>query len=439
MTTTRRHFFRKGAVAAAIPFLGYDSNCPYYFKPDVISEPSHETKLVQTTDVIVCGGGPAGFASALAAARSGVKVRLIELQGYLGGVMTAGALTYLLDYENKNGVMAEIVSKLEKSNTCLHAQIFDAEYMKYLLEELCLEAGVEIRYHTRVVAAYRKGSKIDTIITESQSGREAWKAKVFIDATGNGDLGALAGCSFEVGHPVTGKVQPSSMELIVTGLKNEDMLAHNLTIHAKTTDHSTPKKNLFDTIQKAGFKASYGRPVLMPIRNDLFQLGINHEYGVNALDAQSITNATINARRECFRIVDGLRSLGGIWKDIRIVATSDQIGLREGRRIKGKYVITKEDIVKGATFNDAICKVTFPVDIHALDPDDEAYHNGGIRSKPYDIPLRALIAADLDNMLMAGRCISGDFYAHASYRVIGNAIPMGEAAGAYAAKLSRKV
>jgi hypothetical protein len=343
--------------------------------------------------------------------------------------MTPGSLTYLLDYKDKGGIMRELLDNLRSSGTCINPQVFDAEYMKLLLEQLCLAAGAEIRYHTRVVSAIMNGKNLDAIITESASGREAWKAKAFVDATGNGDLGALAGCSYDVGHPVSKKMQPSSMLLILTGIKNEDMMAHNLTIHAGTTDYNAPKVNLLTEIKKAGITPSYERPVLAAIRDDLFQFGVNHEYNVNSIDAQSVTNATIHARKECHSIVNGLRSLGGIWKDVRIVASSNHLGLREGRRLKGKYVITKEDIIKGARFEDSVCRVTFPVDIHALDPGDEAFSPGGVITKPYDIPLRALQSAEINNLYMAGRCISGDFYAHASYRVIGNAIPMGEAVG----------
>ena len=116
------------------------------------------------------------------------------------------------------------------------------------------------------------------------------------------------------------------------------------------------------------------------------------------------------------------------------MATSPQIGVREGRRITGRYTITTDDLLRGARFDDAICRVTFRIDVHSS---DKTYRGtskpDGLEAKPYDIPLRSLIAKDVDGLLMAGRCISGDFYAHGSYRVTGNAVPMGEAAGKVAA------
>ena len=110
--------------------------------------------------------------------------------------------------------------------------------------------------------------------------------------------------------------------------------------------------------------------------------------------------------------------------------SQEQIGIREGRRIKGRYTITSDDLITGAKFEDAVCRVNFNVDIHSLDGEwDKSWSDAGVKVKPYDIPLRSLIAKDVDGLMMAGRCISGDFFAHASYRVTGNAVAMGEAAG----------
>lgn len=131
----------------------------------------------------------------------------------------------------------------------------------------------------------------------------------------------------------------------------------------------------------------------------------------------------------------GLRQLGGPWEGIQIAATPAQIGVRDGRRIRGRYIVGRDDLVTGARHADAVVRPAFPVDIHAYDKTHAGggYTNSGVKMKPYDIPLRALIAREVDGLMMAGRCISGDFIAHASYRVTGNAVAMGEAAGATAA------
>ncbi|MGB1817008.1 MAG: FAD-dependent oxidoreductase, partial [Rubripirellula sp.] len=128
------------------------------------------------------------------------------------------------------------------------------------------------------------------------------------------------------------------------------------------------------------------------------------------------------------------------WKNLAVVATAEQIGVREGRRIRGRYTLTASDLARGLSHKQAVCKATFPIDVHALNDSGNKEINRDFKTsgmKPYDIPYPALVAADVDGLLMAGRCISGDFIAHSSYRVTGNAVPMGEAAG-LAATLSIK-
>ncbi|HLT93383.1 MAG TPA: FAD-dependent oxidoreductase, partial [Membranihabitans sp.] len=167
-----------------------------------------------------------------------------------------------------------------------------------------------------------------------------------------------------------------------------------------------------------------------------------------AINAMEVSKATLHARKEVNAIVNALRSNGGVWKNIRLVATSEQIGIREGRRIHGLYTVSEDDLVKGARFDDAVCRVSFGVDVHSVSKDDETpkgdekesheKYNRGIKSKDYDIPLRSLIAKDIGGLMMAGRCISGDFIAHSSYRVTGNAVIMGQAAGRVSALASAK-
>ena len=182
-------------------------------------------------------------------------------------------------------------------------------------------------------------------------------------------------------------------------------------------------------------------PSIHPIRRDLFKLMVNHEYGFSSTNAVEVTRATLQARKEIHEIINALKLNGGVWKNLKVVATAEQIGTREGRRIRGLYTVTKEDLIKGARFDDAICRVTFGVDVHSVSKKEEegenSPYNQNVRSKAYDIPLRALIAKDVGGLMMAGRCISGDFIAHSSYRVTGNAVIMGQAAGKTAAFASK--
>jgi len=175
-------------------------------------------------------------------------------------------------------------------------------------------------------------------------------------------------------------------------------------------------------------------PTLFWIRDDLFFLMANHEYGFLGTNAEDLTEATLRARVELHRLVDGLRGLGGVWSRLHLVATGAHIGVREGRRVHGRYAVTVDDIAIGRRHPDAVCRVTFGIDVHSTDKSKgNAVETHPIRFQPYDIPLRALIARDVDGLMMAGRCISGDFLAHSSYRVTGNAVSMGEAAGKVAA------
>jgi hypothetical protein len=393
--------------------------------------------LNNDSDVIVCGAGPAGVTAAITAARAGAKVRLFETHGSLGGVWTSSLLGYLLDFD-KPGFNQELVHRLRERDAIhgegMNGLSYQPEEMKLLLEELCGSSGVKIQLHTRVSAAYRDGRSLKTVVTESKSGRQAWQAPVFIDTTGDGDLGAQAGCEFEIGKQKECPCQPMTMYALLV-VKNVADIADCIHGTGNNGQHTAPKA-FQEIIRRAGVTPSYGHACLFPIRDNLVLLMANHEYGVNSSDAAQVSDATLRARAEIHQIVRGLRKLGGAWDGMQIAATPEQIGIRDGRRIRGRYVVTKEDLIQGAKQDDAVVKATFPVDIHAVTSEDNkksAYSNAGVKMKPYDIPLRALIARDVDGLMMAGRCISGDFIAHASYRVTGNAVAMGEAAGAVAA------
>lgn len=410
-----------------------------------IEETARQTPVVERCDVLVAGGGPAGVAAALAAARAGADVRLIECHGQLGGVWTSGMLSWILDSQDKVGMMRELLDRLEargaRAPLVQGGVAYDVEEMKLMLETLCLEAGVKVRLHTRVVAAPRdRERRVAVAITESKSGREAFAAPVFVDATGDGDLAALAGCGFDLGRPADdldgtpGETQPMSMLCLIAGIDLEATAAFHERDGRPWLDS---KQALLSEFKRAGVVPSYGLPTILEIRPDLYAWMINHEYGVSGLNAQEISDATIRARAENHQLINALRNLSGIWSGIRIVGTPAQIGVREGRRVHGRAMVTVDDMVSGRRHEDAVCSVRFPIDVHSTNKGTgtgiESSGKQRHRTQPYDIPYLALVAADVDNLLLAGRCISGDFLAHSSYRVTGNAVAMGEAAGAAAA------
>ena len=434
----RRYFLKLGGVAAAVPVVG----APGLLAADgaaapagSVQEPARAITVSGSFDVVVCGGGPAGVAAAVSSARKGARTLLLEQHGCLGGIWTSGLLSWLLDCDNKTGVMAEIMQRMKDSGARTFTaagkptNAYDVEVMKLALETLCEAAGVEVRYHTRAAAAVKADGRLTHVITESKSGREAVAGAAVVDATGDGDLGALAGCGFDFGHPETGLTQPMSLIALVAGLAPAEISEYYNDLDAPKS-WAAPKDKLRAAMEAGGHSPSYAKPSLFRVRDDLFILMANHEYGVKGTDARDVTRATLRARKELHALIDGLRGTGGVWKNLRLVATAEQIGVREGRRLHGLYTVSADDLREGRRFDDAVCRAAFGVDVHALDPKKtKAIESHPWRAKPYDIPLRALVAKDVKGLMFAGRCISGDFIAHSSYRVTGNAVALGEAAG----------
>ena len=235
-----------------------------------LTEPARSIPVVSTCEVLVCGGGPAGVAAALAAARAGASTVLLEAHGCLGGVWTSGALTWIIDHVNKQGIVPEILARLEaaggrgQSTAGQPNSGFHPEIMKTVLEALCREAGVRIRLHTRVVAALRdpSGQRLTHVITESKSGREAWQATTSIDCTGDGDLAAAVGCGFDMGRPGSGAVQPLSLLALVTGLNPEAVAPY---LCSNGLQWGVPHAALKAEMLRVGVDPSYAYPTLFTL------------------------------------------------------------------------------------------------------------------------------------------------------------------------------
>lgn len=396
-----------------------------------ITEEQRETEIAGWYDTIVCGAGPAGFAAAVASARNGARTLLIEWAGCLGGIWTTGNLSIILDGGGKGGLFKELVDRLDRENGYLltgYKQEFthDSETMKIVLEQMCEEAGIDILLHTKVVEAVVSDKRIQAVVTEGHSGRRAWKARTYIDATGNGELAYRAGCAYETGHPQSGKTQPASMLAIISGAPESQANTSIPSMH----------QELRAFLRTVDIEPSYQSPCIFKLPNrDFSFLMMNHQYSVRCDSTGDITEATIQGRRELFEAVKKLRKAPG-WEKVHLVSTSSHIGIREGKRIKGMYKLNADDLIEGRKYEDGICSVHFQVDVHSLEAKEKiGYFDGGIVSKPYQIPFRSLVAEEIRNLGLAGRCVSGDFWAHASYRVTGNSVPMGEAIG-YGAALA---
>ncbi len=371
------------------------------------------------------------MAAAISAARAGASVRLIEANGCLGGIWTAGLVPYIIHAKRESCLMDDIWRRMAEQHDS-RLPFFNPEDVKFVLEQMCEEAGVSFQLHTRLAAAAMENGRLRYAVTESKSGRQAWGGKVFIDTTGDGDLGALAGNGYDSAHEGTGLFQPSSLNCLVAGLDSAE-------IADVVNDRWAMRKEL----EGAGVAPSYGLlgASLFYVGAGLYFLQATHQYGYRVFDnAREQTRATVKGRAENHRMVCALRGLGGKWRNIVMVATAEQIGNREGRRLHGLATVTRNDLMKGRKQPDpAVSGVTYLMNVH---PVKLKGNPAEIRKmlapvKPYDIPFRALVAKDVASLLMAGRCISGDFFAHGSYRVTGYAVPMGETAGVAAALAAR--
>lgn len=390
-------------------------------------------------DVIVAGGGPAGVPAAVQAARQGARVLLLESNGCLGGVWTAGMLAWVFDIEGP-AIGRELTGRLGAQNACVFANgermvnfTYDIETMKVVLETMCAEARVDVRLHTRLVAAQVDADRrLRAVVTESKSGRQAWTAKAFVDCTGDGDLGALAGNAFDMGSGSDGRLQPMTL-MGLLAVRDLAAVADQVSFLGGRYNHIQACGRFKNTLDTLGIATSYAHPTLFHVRGNLLALMVNHQYGVDATDAGRVSAATIAARAEVYRVADALAKSATPFRDAVLTATAEHIGVREGRRLAGRCRLTHADLVAGRRHEDAVCQVRFNIDVHSSDP---AKDKGLATEKvpAYDIPLRALIARDVDGLLMAGRCISGDWLSFASYRVTGSAVGMGSAAGLVAAR-----
>ena len=454
----RRTFFGGMAVvggAAVLPGAACASEADA--RNGFLREPARDVPVAGECDVLVAGGGPAGIAAAVGAARQGAKVILLESKGTVGGIWTNGLLGCLIGF-NYSAFDREILARLDKyrayrarrPESSFHAFIYEPEYMKVVCEGLLSEAGVRIRLGTAVVAAVKDGRRVRAVITESKSGREAWLAKRFIDCTGDGDLAALAGCGFDVGGAKKGDPeQPASLIAVFTLPDDKGILKFVANEHTNYDSMGepllSPKAELFKELERLDLHPSYGHPTIFRMNRNLFILMANHEYDVPVDDADKIGAATMRARKEVVDLVNALARDSwrqpehkGPWSGLRLVATADQIYHRRARRIHGRYVMKVDDCFDGATFDDAVATCRFGIDVHAVSKEMNKSLPAGSPFKkepaPYQIPLRACQAADLDNLYMAGRCISGDFFTQASYRITGTAVEMGYNVGAAAAR-----
>ncbi|MFA6815385.1 MAG: FAD-dependent oxidoreductase [Lentisphaeria bacterium] len=383
-----------------------------------------EIPIKYETQVLVVGGGPAGFSAAVTAAREGRDVLLVERGGYLGGMWTLGLVSPFFDNAGKGGLNQEIRRKLIQNNAWggFNEISFDHCQMILILDEIAQEAGVKMLLYTLAEEAIVDNGKVQGVIAVTKNGPVAIKADIVIDCSGDGTIAADAGAEFKLGRDKDNLTQPMTMMFKVGGLKKsydkKDILGWY-----KILAERFPESELLSKIP-----FNYPAIIKLPRKGEaLFQW--THLKFRNGIDPDDLTAATLEGRRQVKYALEYFKSISDILGDVYLLGLPEVIGVRDTRRIIGDYYISDEDVTSGKKFDDAVCKVNFGIDIHEPDKKSQTVvgHNG------FYIPYRSLIPAGFDNILVAGRCISGSWLAHAAYRVTGNCVATGEAAGLAAA------
>ncbi|NSW57296.1 MAG: FAD-dependent oxidoreductase [Armatimonadetes bacterium] len=405
-------------------------------------------------DVIVCGGGTAGSVAAIAAARRGVKTLIVEQFGFLGGSQTAALVLPLMSYSTGGeklvlGICEEINQRCNDLPGDNEGMFFNPELLKYVLEEMVLEAGCDLSYHTYIIGATVRNGALRSIEVAGKSGRRELEAKQFIDCTGDADVAYLSGAPFESGRPEDGLNQSASLRFTVGGVDLERLAAFlrekgGLDAHPPRFGWGFAKGGVGDkglgalmeqAEQDGVFTAEEGGYIqFFTIPGRPGELGFNcpRITHVNGARDEDLTRAQVQGRRIIPRIMEFCRRYLDGFDDAYLAQTAPMVGIRESRRIVGEYVLSAEDFRQARKFEDGIAKSCYPIDIHNPSGVGVTLERLG-PGEYHEIPYRCLVPLCVDNLLVAGRCISATFEAQAAIRIEATCRAMGEAAGVAAA------
>lgn len=415
-----------------------------------VMEPATRVEVVDEVDVLVVGGGPAGVCAAVAAARMGAKTFLVERHGFLGGMWTAGMVLTLAGYNSwlrpyqrcVGGIPAEWLERATQLGGAEDNEGWvlnsDPEIMKLVADEMVLESGVRLLLHSWAARPIVEGGRVGGMFVENVDGRRAILARAVVDCTGNGDVIARSGAQIAKGDTL----QPMTMPFRLLGVETDPSVSHSspstypIGPDPVTIDAQHVSRRVDVSIDRAAMLAArrrgdlppFGGPWLGGLDKDIVWFNTTRVIG-DASCASDLTRAEIEGRADTQRLVSWFRKEQDGFRNARLLHTSTQIGVRETRRLVGRYVVTGDDVRSSAKFRDGIAVACWPIDIHPPDgPGHEMYV-----PQPYQIPYRALIPTSIDGVLAAGRCISADREALASIRVGATCGATGQAAGTAAA------
>lgn len=387
-------------------------------------------------DVIVAGSGPAGICAAVAAAREGAKVALVERYGVVGGNLTAGYVGPILGMVGKGTMRDELVELLGvPQNDMIGRTGFahDFERAKMTLAQFVNHPNIDVFLQTTVADVVKEGDTLRGVIVTAGEGTFALLGAVTVDATGDGLVSYLAGAPTEKGRE-DGLMQPVTLEFTISGVDEEK----GVICIGDVDDVRLGDERFLDYCKRLSLEGELPERLaavrLHPtVHKGCRQVNTTQVNGVDMTRVEQIFSADLELREQMFTLVDFFHKHIPGYEQCRVISSGTTTGVRETRRVMGDYVITAEEMAAGCRFEDVIVhRAEFIVDIH--NPAGSGQAEEHIQyCDPYDLPYRCFTPKGVENLYIAGRCISGTHRAHASYRVMSICMAMGEAVGTAAA------